>query len=397
MSTVKCDVAVIGAGVNGMSIAYELCKRKKNVVLIDKVVMGAGASGSCDDMILLQSKKPGILLEMAFKSLERFEVLKNELPCDIEFENRGGTILIENQDQLTVMEEFVASQNRFGLDVEIVDAKRLRKLQPLVSAHVIASTYSARDSQVNPMALMKAYYFGAKALGLVFKNRTTPTAIVKTTVGWEITLDSGDTVEAGAIVNATGAWANEILKLINYEVPIAPRKGQVIVTEAIPHIGETNVWSAQYIVSKLKPMETGANANPGDKFGLGFAFTGTHSGNYLIGSTRENAGYDKTTNPEALSLIARQVEHFFPVMKKINFIRSFAGLRPSTPDGMPFLGEVPGAPGFFIAAGHEGDGIALSPITGVIMADLVEGKKPEFSLEKFDVARFNDHGGGKKS
>ena len=62
MASLKCDVAILGAGVNGTSIAYELCKRKKNVVLIDKIVMGAGASGSCDDMILLQSKKPGILL-----------------------------------------------------------------------------------------------------------------------------------------------------------------------------------------------------------------------------------------------------------------------------------------------------------------------------------------------
>jgi Glycine/D-amino acid oxidases (deaminating) len=70
------------------------------------------------------------------------------------------------------------------------------------------------------------------------------------------------------------------------------------------------------------------------------------------------------------------VERFFPVMSKINFIRTFAGLRPSTPDGMPFLGEIPGAPGFFIAAGHEGDGIALSPITGLVMADLITGKKP---------------------
>lgn len=397
MSTLKCDVAVIGAGVNGLSISYELCKRKKNVVLIDKVVMGAGASGSCDDMILLQSKKPGILLEMAFRSLDRFAALKTELPSDIEFENRGGTILIEDRASLSVMEDFVASQNKFGLDVEIIDKKRLRELQPLVSTHVIASTYSARDSQVNPMALMKAYAFGATAKGLVFKNRTRPTAISKTASGWLISLDSGDSVEAGSIVNATGAWANEILKLIGFEVPIAPRKGQVIVTEAIPHIGMTNVWSAQYIVSKLKPMEKAkADAKPGEKFGLGFAFTGTHSGNYLIGSTRENAGFDKTTDPEALALIARQVEHFFPVMKKINFIRSFAGLRPSTPDGMPFLGEVPGAPGFFIAAGHEGDGIALSPITGLLMADLVEGKKTEFALDSFKADRFAAEGGGVK-
>ncbi len=390
MASLKCDVAILGAGVNGTSIAYELCKRKKNVVLIDKIVMGAGASGSCDDMILLQSKKPGILLEMAFKSLELFRGLKDELPCDIEFDTRGGTILIEDDTHLAVMEEFVKNQRDYGLEVEIVDRKRLLELQPLVADDIIASTYSARDSQVNPMLLMKGYMLGARKLGMRFIDRARPVSIEPRSGLWHLTLTTGDVVDAELVVNATGAWSNEVMKLIGFEVPITPRKGQVIVTEAIPPIGLTNVWSAQYIVSKLKPhVETvGSSSNPADKFGLGFAFTSTHSGNYLIGSTRENAGFDKTTDPEALSLIAGQAKRFFPVMAKINFIRTFAGLRPSTPDGMPLLGEIPGRPGFFIAAGHEGDGIALSPITGRVMADLMTGSKPEFDLSAFAPGRF---------
>jgi sarcosine oxidase subunit beta len=392
MARLTCDVAVLGAGVNGMSIAYQLSARGKRVAVIDKVVMGAGASGSCDDMILLQSKKPGILLEMAFRSLELFEGLKTELPTDIEFERRGGTILIENEEELAAMEAFVASQNRYGLEVEIIDKTRLRKLQPLVSSHVIASTYSARDSQVNPMALMRAFSFAGRSLGLEYLSRTRPVAIEKKTGLWVLTLDNGTIVEAESVVNAAGAWANEIGRLIDFEVPITPRKGQVIVTEAIPPIGATNVWSAQYIVSKLKPKAPSpadVAATPAERFGLGFAFTGTHNGNYLIGSTRENAGFDKTTSPEAIELLARQAEHYFPVMKNIHFIRTFAGLRPSTPDGMPFLGELPDRPRFFIAAGHEGDGIALSPITGALMADLVEGKKPEFDLSSFNPGRFS--------
>ncbi len=401
MAYARCDVAILGAGVNGTSIAYELSKRGKKVLLIDKIVMGAGASGSCDDMILLQSKKPGILLEMAFKSLERFESLKDELPADIEFETRGGTILIEDEEHLAIMEDFVASQNRYGLEVEIIDRKRLLQLQPLVAEDIIASTYSARDSQVNPMLLMKAFLLGARQKGLEFLSRTRAVEMKRLDSGWELLLDSGDRVEAEVVVNAAGAWANEITKLVGFEVPITPRKGQVIVTEAIPPLGATNVWSAQYIVSKLKPHEPAisrpdgraAVQTPAERFGLGFAFTGTHNGNYLIGSTRENRGFDKSTDPEAIGLLSAQVERFFPVMSKINFIRTFAGLRPSTPDGMPFLGEIPGAPGFFIAAGHEGDGIALSPITGLVMADLITGKKPEFPMKAFDPGRFCGKGG----
>jgi sarcosine oxidase subunit beta len=400
MAYLRCDVAILGAGVNGTSIAYELSKRGKKVLLIDKIVMGAGASGSCDDMILLQSKKPGILLEMAFKSLELFESLKDELPSDIEFETRGGTILIEDEEHLAIMEDFVASQNKYGLDVEIIDRKRLLQLQPLVAEDIIASTYSARDSQVNPMLLMKAFLLGARQKGMELLSRTRATSVERLNSGWRLLLDSGDSVETEVVVNAAGAWANDITKLIGFEVPITPRKGQVIVTEAIPPLGATNVWSAQYIVSKLKPQDAANNASggaaaqaPAERFGLGFAFTGTHNGNYLIGSTRENRGFDKSTDPEAIGLLSAQVERFFPVMSKINFIRTFAGLRPSTPDGYPFLGEIPGTPGFFIAAGHEGDGIALSPITALVMADLITGKKPKFPMETFDPGRFGGKAG----
>jgi len=384
------DVAVLGAGVNGLAIAYELCARGRRVALIDKKVMGAGASGSCDDMILLQSKKPGILLEMAFRSLELYRALARELPCDIEFETKGGTILIEDQAQLAVMEDFVASQRRSGLSVDIIDRERLRELQPHVSRHVIASTYSADDSQVNPMQLMKAYLLGATAKGLSYLSRTQVLGIEQKAGHWELALSSSETLEAGAVVNATGAWANDVCRLIGLELPIKPRKGQVLVTEQLPALGSTNVWSAQYIVSKLKPGAAASEAgapSAAARFGLGFAFTGTHNGNYLIGSTREDAGFNTATDPEALDLIAAQALRFFPVVKDAHIIRSFAGLRPSTHAGMPFLGEVPGRAGFFMAAGHEGDGIALSPVTGRLVADLVCGKRPEFDTSPFAVGR----------
>jgi glycine/D-amino acid oxidase-like deaminating enzyme len=401
MNTIT-DILILGAGVNGLSIAYELCKRGKKVVVAEKSEMGAGASGSCDDMILLQSKKPGILLTMAFGSLELFKTLKGELPCDIEFDTRGGMILIEDEEQLRLMEGFVANQRSYGLEVEIVDRKRTKALQPLVSDHVIASTYSARDSQVNPLLLMKGFFLGASARGMTFLRGATPEAVTPRAGRWETRFVSGDRVESGAVIDAAGAWAGEVSDLVGLPLPIIPRKGQVMVTEQIPQIGATNVWSAKYIASKLKPIAaarddkaTAARASPAERYGLGFALTGTHSGNYLVGSTRENVGFDRGTDPEALGLMARQVEHFFPVLANINFIRSFAGLRPSTTDGMPVIGEAPGNPGFFIAAGHEGDGIALAPITGKIVADLVEGRPAAYPLGELSPGRFAAAGKGK--
>ena len=386
---INTDVLVFGAGVTGLSTAYWLCKKGKKVILVEKTVMGAGASASCDDMILLQSKKPGLLLEMAFRSLELFRDLEKDLPTDIELENRGGTIYIENDDQLKAMEDFVASQNKYGLGVEIIDKKQLRKLQPNISDHVIASTYCTKDSQVNPMELMKGYRLAALSMGMKFIDRVHALELKQNASKWTTSLSDGTVVESGAVVNATGAYANEVCGLVGMEVPIMPLKGQILVTEQLPRLGETNSWSALYIASKLKKEELADKSNPlAQKYGLGFAFSGTHDGTYLIGSTREKAGFDRTTVPEAIELLGNQAKHFFPVIGKAHIIRTFAGLRPSTPDGMPFIGEVAALPGFYMAAGHEGDGIALSPISGKVVADMICGITPEFDLAELKADRF---------
>ena len=387
--SVNADVLIFGAGVTGLSTAYSLCKKGKKVILVEKTAMGAGASGACDDMILLQSKKPGILLEMAFKSLEIFKDLEKELPVDIELENRGGMIFIENDFQLKAMEEFAESQNKYGLGVEIVDKKQLKKLQPNISDHIIASTYCSKDSQVYPMYLMKGFRLASLSMGMILMDRVHAVELKQNASKWTASLSDGTIVESEALVNATGAYANDVCALVGLELPITPLKGQILVTEQLPRIGETNAWSALYIASKLKKSELADTSNPmAQKYGLGFSFSGSYNGNYLIGSTREKAGFDRTTAPEAIALLGNQARHFFPVLGEAHIIRTFAGLRPSTPDGMPFVGEFPSLPGFYIAAGHEGDGIALSPVTGKVVADMICGIKPEFDLTELKADRF---------
>ena len=239
---VCADVLIFGAGVTGLSIAHSLCKRGKKVILVEKAAMGSGASGACDDMILLQSKKPGILLEMAFRSLELFRDLEKELPVDIELENRGGMIFIENDFQLKAMEEFAASQNKYGLGVEIVDKKQVRRLQPNISDHVIASTYCTKDSQVYPMYLMKGYRLAALSMGMKLMDRVHAKELKQNASKWTACLSDGTVVEAETVVNATGAHANEVNSLAGMEVPITPLKGQILVTEQLPRLGQTNAW-----------------------------------------------------------------------------------------------------------------------------------------------------------
>ncbi|HPX00431.1 MAG TPA: FAD-dependent oxidoreductase, partial [Sedimentibacter sp.] len=172
------DVCVIGAGVMGLATAYYLLKYGKTVAVLEKGEVGSGASSSCDDMILMQSKKPGIALTLAMESLDMYKELPLELDADIGFLTLGGMVIIEDEKQLKIMEDFVKQQVSYGLDVEIVDRDVLFKKQPHVAGYMIASTYSPSDSQVNPLLLMRALLRKGLNMGMdIF--RSTPVQEIK--------------------------------------------------------------------------------------------------------------------------------------------------------------------------------------------------------------------------
>jgi len=160
----------------------------------------------------------------------------------------------------------------------------------------------------------------------------------------------------------------------------------------MPRLIHRVVLSACYITTKYCQSESSEHSAdrvrsaPSD-LGVGLALEQTDNGNLLVGSTREFVGFDRTTTPEGLHAVARCGLRVMPLLKRIYVIRSFAGLRPWTPDGLPFLGELPGHEGIFLAAGHEGDGIMLAPITGKIMAEMIVDGKPSVELTDVRVDR----------
>jgi sarcosine oxidase subunit beta len=388
----RYDVIVIGGGIIGLSVSYYLTEKQKRVLLIEKNEIGAGASSSCDEMILMQSKKPGLLLEMALESLELYKTLSEKLGIDLEFQNRGGMILIEDREQLKFMEDFVKKQKSYGLDVQIIEGNDIYKKQPFASGNIVASTYSPTDSQVNPLKVMKGFLKKGRENGLEIIKGFSMSSIEKKGDKWEIELEDKSRYCSEFIVNAAGAWAPQVAKLIDVEIPIKPKKGQIAVTEQIPSLGETNIWDAGYIVAKLDPNSAGNRDEVLKELGIGLSFARTMDGNYFIGGSREFAGFDTSTDYRCIKTIVSQVLKFFPILKNVNIIRTFAGLRPATPDGKPIIGEAAGRKGFFIAAGHEGDGIALAPITGKIVSGLICGDKPPFNLEELSPDRFQKEG-----
>ena len=378
----KTDVIIIGAGVIGASIAYHLTKENIQAVVLDKKEIATGSSSACEGLLLLQSKKPGIHLDMALDSIRRFPALVQELGHPIEYENKGGLVVIESEDELAAMQLFVEKQKKHDVDVSLLSREQAREKEPALSENIIGATFSPLDSQVNPMLLTRGFLHAAQKAGAtVFTN--TEVRGIELNQGRVTAVDTDrGKIETSIVINAAGAFAAGIGEMLNLTIPIKPRRGQILVTEAVPPILKRCILSAMYIAAKFNPKVAEAG-------GVGFAVEQTANGNILIGSTREFVGFDKSTTYEGIHSIASNILRVIPKIENLHIIRAFAGLRPYTPDGLPILGKVESIDGFIMAAGHEGAGITLAPITGEMIAKLVATGAASFPFDAFRLERFS--------
>jgi len=378
----RADVIIIGAGVIGASIAYYLGKEGIRAVVLDKKQIASGSSGACEGLLLLQSKKPGIHLDMALESLRRFPALAQELDPPIEYENKGGVVVIETEEELAAMQLFVEKQKKHKVDVSLLSSEQAREKEPALSENIIGATFSPLDSQANPILLTFGFLRSAQKAGAKVFANTAVRAIELTRNRVAAVITDKGKIETNVLINAAGVLAPRIGEMVSLDIPIKPRRGQILVTEAAAPLLKRCILSAMYIAAKFNPKIAEAG-------GVGFAVEQTANGNILIGSTREFVGFDKRTTYEGIHTIAGNILRVIPEIGNLHVIRAFAGLRPYTPDGLPILGEVETIKGFIMAAGHEGDGITLAPITGEMIAKLVATGSAPFPLEDFRLERFS--------
>jgi len=378
----RADVVIIGGGIIGTAIAYFLSCQKIKVILLEKNGIASGSSGACDGAVIMQTKKPGVHLKLALESRELISRIQDELPVPIEYEKSGSLIVMETEDEKTAMTRSVEGQRQAGLDVELLDPTQLRSLVPPLSEHLMGAAYAPRDGKINPIALTLGFAMGAKQRNAEILKGTAVLDIAVEGEQIAAVVTAAGKIETRTVVNAAGAYAPEIGRMLGIKIPITPRRGQLLVTEARPGLLKPWLGSANYIAAKFNPQ-------PADEGAGGVSMDQTQNGNLLIGSTREFVGYDRRTTVEGLKQIASRAIRILPDLKHTHIIRAFAGLRPYTPDGLPVLGKVEKIKGFIMAAGHEGDGIALSAVTGKLISELVSEGKTDADLGSLNLNRFS--------
>ncbi len=387
----SADVVVIGGGVVGTAIAYFLVRNNMDVILVEKGAITAGTSGRCEGDVLVCDKMPGFDSRLNKFSQDLFPEIANELDYDISWTRKGSLLAIENEEELEKAKKFCSQLNAEGLPVRILDKYEIHEDEPHLAPDIVGGMETDCDGSLNPMALAYGLVHGAKKLGAKVLTYSAVTDIRLDADGCiERVVTEKEEILSKRVVNAAGAWAPEIGKLVGLDIPIKPRQGQMLVAERTFPVARRKVMEFGYMMAKFESSDYTRDVTPEmEKYGIALVFEPTEATNFLIGSSRRFVGMDTSCHLDVLRAMAQRAIRFFPVIKDIKIIRSYAGLRPFTPDHLPIISETE-VPGFYVAAGHEGDGIGLSLITGKLISQMICGEQPSITIEPLKLSRFKD-------
>ncbi|TCJ01989.1 NAD(P)/FAD-dependent oxidoreductase [Cytobacillus praedii] len=383
-----CDVLIIGGGIIGCSIAYYTSKSGMDVAILEKGEFVSGTSSRCDGNILAIDKDPGFDSQMSLVSQKLVDDLSKELAHTFEYRAPGSILVCETDEEMEAAQKWVDRQKAAGLPFRMLDRQDIRQESKFFADDLLGGLECATDSTVNPYLLAFSLLDAAKKFGAKAYKQTEVQAMKKEDKGSFTVETSKGVFTANHVVNAAGIWAPYLGEMLDLSIPIQPRKGHIIVASRQQHVGSRKVMEFGYLISKFGGKR---HVDPlTEKYGVALVFEPTESQNFLIGSSREFVGFNTKVNNEVLKCIANRAIRFYPKMADMMVIRSYAGLRPWTEDHLPIVSRVDHIPNYYIAAGHEGDGISLAAVTGKVIEELINGKETCIPVEPLRFNRFTE-------
>ncbi|EJR63086.1 MULTISPECIES: NAD(P)/FAD-dependent oxidoreductase [Bacillus cereus group] len=383
-----CDVLIIGGGIIGCSIAYYTSKYGRDVTIIEKGEFVSGTSSRCDGNILAIDKDPGFDSQMSLVSQKLVTDLSEELEHSFEYRAPGSILVCESDEEMEAAQQWVNRQKDAGLPFRMLDRQDIREESPFFADDLLGGLECATDSTVNPYLLAFSLLAESKKMGAKAINHTEVKEMKRDIDGSFIVETTNGTFTAKQVVNAAGVWAPKIGQMLDVNIPIEPRKGHIIVASRQQHVGCRKVMEFGYLISKFGGKRKVDALT--EKYGVALVFEPTESQNFLIGSSREFVGFHTRINNEVIKCIANRAIRFYPKMADMMVIRSYAGLRPWTEDHLPIISRVDHIPNYYIAAGHEGDGISLAAVTGKVIEELLNEKETIIPIEPLRLSRFTE-------
>ena len=369
------DVAIIGGGIVGASIAYHLTATgTKNVLIVEREShQGKGSTGKSMGGVRAQFSTP-VNIQMSLYSIPFYSSFEERLGHPCGYRPQGYLFLATERSHLDYLTANQKTQKSLGLkNVEIVATDELRKDYPqLRTDDVLAASFCATDGFVDPYSAMTGFTAVALEHGARIVRGTEVTAITTEDNNFRLRT-SKDEVSAPVVVNAAGPWAAEIAAMLGIDLPVKPLRRMLIPTEPFADFPHT----APMIID----MSNGFHFRPE---ALGFLLAWNDPEENTFGY---NTDFDPAFIEKVLTRAADRVPCFenLPVNPK----RAWAGLYEMTPDHHAIVGRVPELPGFFLANGFSGHGVMHAPATGKILSDLIlHGHTDVADVHKLRLSRF---------
>ena len=365
------DVAIVGAGIIGGSIAFELARNRLRVLLLDRQQPGQEASWAAAGMLSPPPDSPDSipLVPLGKASLELYPdfiaAIEEVSGRKINYRREGTLEVFFGEKAERELSTLIALHHGLGLPTEPLRVEEARRLEPALSREARAVALLPYEGSVDPRELTGAVLEAAARQGVEIRAGAGVTALLRDAGRCVGVVAGGEKFAAGTVVLAAGCYSGGIERASAY-APTRPVRGQMVaLRSAAPPLRRVLRSTRGYIVPRddARPQKL------------------------VAGSTLENAGFEKRLTPAGLAYILNTVLELAPELANAEVVETWSGLRPGTPDHLPVLGPTH-IEGLVIATGHYRNGILLAPITAKLIREWLTERRTSIPWENFSPLRF---------
>ena len=365
---VAYDAVIVGAGIVGAACADEFACRGLRVVVLDRDVIGGGATAAgMGHVVVMDDSEAQFALTRYSQQL--WQAAKPELPEDVEYEASGTIWVAADQEEMAEVWRKRDYYGKRGVATEVLDSRGLRRLEPNLREGLEGGLLVPEDCVLYPPCAARFLIERAQERGAELRLGCSVTQMGQ---GW-VRLSTGVDISAKFIVNAAGAYAPDLTPGLD----VKKRKGHLAITDRYPGFVRHQLVELGYLKSV---HSTSADS-------VAFNVQPRRTGQVLIGSSRQYGAEHKEVDNGILARMLQRAREYMPGLAPMSAVRTWTGFRAATPDKLPLIGPWPGDKSLFLATGHEGLGITTSLGTARILADQITGAKTQIPVEPYLPSR----------
>jgi D-hydroxyproline dehydrogenase subunit beta len=368
MSKAGYDAIIVGAGIVGAACADELARCGLRVGVIDRDVIGSGATAAgMGHIVVMDDSEPQFALTRYSQTL--WQALKRDLPEDVEFEQCGTIWVAADGDEMLEVRRKCDYYRARGVPAEILDHAQLKELEPNLREGLSGGLLVPEDAVLYPPCAARFLMERAQKHGATLQLG----ASVRKIGEHRVLMDDGVELRAEMIINTAGAWSTELTPGID----VKKRKGHLVITDRYQGFLRHQLVELGYLKSahSLNADSIAFNVQP------------RRTGQILIGSSRQFGAEHKEVDHAMIVRMLHRAQEFMPALAPMSVVRVWTGFRAATPDKLPLIGPWPHDKSVFLATGHEGLGITTSLATAKLVADQITGAKPQIPIEPYLPSR----------